>query len=211
VLHKHYPDRDGVNYYQRAALAERYGKVPDGKRLTVTPASATEVQIELADTVEGELPPLGTVPAPDRVARYHRVAKQYKAQTERHEVSRVSLPWALRVIHALAAEAERRGYKIALAHAKSEGHGRPARCGSKQGHIVITVDEYAAAIRISEEGLQGRAHWERQNRSWSYRGPGESSWTLPPRTEYEAMIGAVHRRASARAPPRRKLKAERTR
>jgi hypothetical protein len=186
VRQKHYPDRDGVNYYQRAALAERYGKVPVGKRLTVKPASATEVLIELVDIVEGELPPLGTVPVPERVARYHRAVKQYKAQADRHEVSRASLPRALRLIHALAAEAERRGYKIELAPAESERHGRRAQSGGKQGHIAITVDEYVAAIRISEEGLPSRAHWERQNRSWSYRGPGESSWTLPPLTEYEA-------------------------
>jgi hypothetical protein len=45
VRQKQYADRGGVNYYQRAALAERYGKVPDGKRLTVKPASATEERV----------------------------------------------------------------------------------------------------------------------------------------------------------------------
>ena len=48
VPRKHWGDREAVDYEHRARLAERYGKVPAGKRLTVTEVDR-ELEIELVD------------------------------------------------------------------------------------------------------------------------------------------------------------------
>src|SRR5581483_11599647 len=49
---KQWGQRDGVDYSNRAVLAERHGKVPKGKRLQVKPVSGEEVQIALVDIPE---------------------------------------------------------------------------------------------------------------------------------------------------------------
>jgi hypothetical protein len=48
VPHKHWYERDGVDYENRARLAERYRRVPPGKRLVVT-AVDNELEIGLIE------------------------------------------------------------------------------------------------------------------------------------------------------------------
>lgn len=183
---KQYYDREGVDYYNRAALAERYGKVPDGKRLEVTAVSPGEVQIDLVDAPEGPGFSPTPVPVPDRVARYHPVVRAFRDRSERHEVSRAALPRVLRLLQGLVADAERRGHDVSIASSvKSDRYRDPSWSGSKQGHIVISADGCSAAVRVTEEGLQSRVHWDKQNRSYSHR-LGEMTSRLPPLSEYEA-------------------------
>ena len=54
------------------------------------------------------------VPVPARVTAYHRVAGAYREDADRHEVSKGLLGRACRILHALAAEAERRGHLAAV-------------------------------------------------------------------------------------------------
>src|SRR5688572_23183371 len=46
---------------------------------------------------------------------------------------------------------------------------------SADGHLVFTADGYPTAIRVSEEGLQSRVHWENQNRRSAHAPQGSSS------------------------------------
>lgn len=48
------------------------------------------------------------VPVPQRVNRMHPVAVAYRQDVDRQEVSKDSLSRAVRIVHALASEAERR-------------------------------------------------------------------------------------------------------
>jgi hypothetical protein len=49
VPRKHRYDRAGVDYASRARLAQRYGKVPAGKRLAVSVLSSAELEIKLVE------------------------------------------------------------------------------------------------------------------------------------------------------------------
>jgi hypothetical protein len=60
-------------------------------------------------------------------------------------------------------------------------YGHAGWSGPKDGHIVITADGCSTAIRLSEEGLPSRAHWEQRNSR--YVG---GRWLPPPMSEYEA-------------------------
>src|SRR3954447_26829456 len=67
--------RGGVNWRQRAYAAQRHGKVPEGKHLSV---SRTKDRFEIL-LVEGETGnELGAdaVPVPVRLSKYHRVAQE---------------------------------------------------------------------------------------------------------------------------------------
>lgn len=104
-----------------------------------------------------------------KVARYSPIVRQFRDHSERHEVSRAVLPRVLRILQGLTVEAEHRGYHVQAASAPERGrYGyRSEWQGAHYGHIVIVIsDNYSAAVRIKEEGLQSRTYWKQRN--WSY-------------------------------------------
>lgn len=187
VPEKRWGQRDGVDFRQRVLFAERHGKVPSGKRLKLTSLSHDELQIELVDAAEG-VPDLRPVPVPDAVSRYHGTVKQFRERSDRHEVSRASLPRVSRLLQALVTEAERRGYTTSLVPGTERNHYRrdSGWTGPNNGHLILTVNDFSAAIRVTEEGLPSRVHWERTNRDYSWSRLGYSEPRRPPLTDYEA-------------------------
>ncbi len=155
--------QDGVDYEQLVLAANRYGKVPPGMRLTTTVLAWPDVQIRLEPAIPGTDVARRPVPVPDRVARYHPVVVQFRDRSDRHEVSKALLPRALRLLHALATEAERRGHTVTLAPDPHTAYGRDRWTGSQDGHVAVTVDGHPQALRLLEVGMPSRAHWERTN------------------------------------------------
>jgi hypothetical protein len=84
-----YYNPDGVDYEQRARLAQQFGKVPDDKRLVVKPISG-------------------------KVVRYHPLVARFRNSADRRAISRAALPRVLRILHGLIVEAERRGHRVEL-------------------------------------------------------------------------------------------------
>lgn len=130
VPRKRWDEKGAIDYERRARLAESYGKVPPGSRLVVKTASAEEFLIELVNdgmaAADGDdaSPGLTPVPVLARLSKYHRLAREFRDRTNLHEVSRKTLPRVLRVIHALAVEAERRGYEVACLRVQEDSYGR---------------------------------------------------------------------------------------
>jgi hypothetical protein len=91
----------GVNWRQRAYAAQRHGKVPAGKRLTVSWTNAG-FEIELLEGETGNELGAEAVPVPARLSKYHPVAQEFRNRTSLHEVSRKALPRVLRIVHGLA-------------------------------------------------------------------------------------------------------------
>ena len=143
---------DGVDYENRAQLAERHRKVPPGKRLAVTAISDEELEIELVDAPGLGEAELVEVPVPERVTRYHPAAKRFREAKERHEVSRELLPRAARILHTVAREAEQRGWSVA-----SGGEG-----DQKSGNADLRIETsgQTASLRIYEKGVRDRGSWE---------------------------------------------------
>jgi hypothetical protein len=158
---KRWGDRDVVDYEQRTRLAERHGKVPAGKRLTVTSVDG-ELKIVLVDnpTAVGGRAELRAVQVPDTVGRYHPAARDFRDRANRHEMSRQLVPRATRIIHALAVEAERRGWVARPASESKNGHGRTDWTATKDGHLQITADGTEFWLRLREDGVHARGAWE---------------------------------------------------
>jgi hypothetical protein len=173
VPRKRWNDPDRVDYERRAQLAQSYGKVPAGSRLVVERASAEELLIELvtddvtAEARDEEAPlELSPVPVPMRLTKYHRVAREFRDRTNLHEISRKALPRALRIVHGLAVEAERRGYGIACVRVSEDSYGRTEWKPAHDGQLVFTVNGYELKVRIWEKGAGQRGPYEHQMRRW---------------------------------------------
>jgi hypothetical protein len=148
VPRKRWYDRDAIDYVRRAQLAERHGKIPEGK-LLVTSTLRDEVEIRLVD-VEIEASPAANdllpVLVPERVARYHAAARGFRDHTDLHEVSRDQLQRATRVLHAVATEAQRRGWAVT----------------PDAGAMKITAQDLLCRLTISEKGVRQRGRWEQE-------------------------------------------------
>jgi hypothetical protein len=148
VKRKSYYDPGSVDYAYRARLAERYDKVPEGKRLTVTHhGQETEIRLEDAPHRVGGRPALVAVHVPEQVGRYHPAARQLRDVTVHHAVSRRLIPRATRILHAIAKEAERRGWRAGATDSSG---------------IEITADGCSYWIHIEEQGVHERGRWEQE-------------------------------------------------
>lgn len=68
--------RGGVNWRQRAYTAQRHGKVPDGKHLTVA-SSSRGLEIALADGLTGNELGADPIPVPSRVSKPHPAVREF--------------------------------------------------------------------------------------------------------------------------------------
>lgn len=149
------------DYQQRILSAQRFGKVPAGKHLHKRHV-AGELEILLEDAPEGTDVEAAPVTVPQRVSRLHPVVRQFRDQTDWHEVSRTQLPRCLRILQGLVVEAERRDYDVANVEA-STGRDAHARSSSKSnGHLEIAIRGHRYVLRITEEKVVNRGVWDRE-------------------------------------------------
>lgn len=174
VPRKRWHDKDAVDYERRARLAQSHGKVPPGSRLVVRNASADELIIELVTDrmVEGNggdtAQVLAPIAVPARLSKYHRVAREFRGRTSLHEVSRKALPRVLRIVHALALEAERRGYEVGCVQVSEDGYGRSDWRPARDGQLVFTINGHQSKVRIWEKGAGQRGPYEHQLNRWKH-------------------------------------------
>jgi hypothetical protein len=155
----------GVNWRQRAYAAQRHGKVPAGKRLSVSWTDAG-FEIELLEGETGNELGAEAVPVPARLSKYHPVAREFRDRTSLHEVSRKALPRVLRIVHALAKETERRGHRLACVRVREDSYGRSEWKPSHHGQLVFTINGHELNVRLWEKGAGLRGPYERQRKRW---------------------------------------------
>jgi hypothetical protein len=155
----------GVNWRQRAYAAQRQGKVPDGKHLSVLRSNG-EFEIALIDGATGNELGADAVPVPARLRNYHAVAKDFRNRTSLHEVSRKALPRVLRIVHALASEAERRRYGVACVRVQQDGYSRSEWKPTRDGQLVFMIHGHELKVRVWERGVGLRGPYEQQKRRW---------------------------------------------
>lgn len=188
------PDRPkllgGVDFRQRVRLAERYGKVPDGKELVVRRLSYDELQIDLVDAPgHGDAPPLRPVPIPARVTRPHPAVAAFRKASGTLQISRAAVPRAARLLQGLVAEAEQRGYQVSFPQPHGEDHRRNnwRHSAATVGKAVVSIaaDGHSSSVSISEEGLPSRRWFNQRNGSYRYGRSGIGEWVPPSQASYE--------------------------
>lgn len=165
VLRVPYWRREGEpDYRQRVIAAQRFGKVPPDKRLVTEHVRGGELEIRLEDALPGTDIVAQPVPVPARLSRPHPVAARFRQDTDHHQVSRAMLARSVRIVHALATEAERRGYKVTSP--PRPVRERSPRDSAKEAvpHLVITVGNHAYSLNVSEEKVLLRGVCEERRR-----------------------------------------------
>lgn len=170
---KHWGE-SGVDYERRARLAQTHGKVPPGSRLSVKARSRNELLLELiadphlrADSDETSAR-LSSIAVPGHAGRYHPVAREFRNRVTLHEVSRKALPRVVRIVHALASEAERRGYSVSCVQVPEDRDGASDWRPAHDGQLVFIIRGHHLPVRIWESGAGLRGPYERQLQQWQH-------------------------------------------
>jgi len=151
-----------IDYRRRAGFAKRFGKVPDGKRLEVIEIGE-ELEIRLVDALEtiGRVE-LDEVAVPSRIERYHPAAERFRDDQGRHEVSRGQLQRAVRIVHAIAREAERRGWSVEYSGPPGREDWRDSSVRDSGGRLALEVEgAHRFRLRLREPGVQTKGPWEK--------------------------------------------------
>ena len=72
----------------------------------------------------------------------------------------------LRIVHALATEAERRGHEIACVAVREGADGRSEWKPAQDGQLVFTIHGHQPKVRIWEKGASLRGPYEHQMKRW---------------------------------------------
>ena len=156
---KDWRNADQVDYAKRARLAEQLGKVPVGKRLVVREVGG-ELELRLEEALEGTVVELSPVGVPKRVSNLHPVARRFRADTGKHEVSRAALPRCVRIVHALAKELEHRGYEVRNVEKPTKGYRGERWKAEYDGHLLVMIRGHEYHLRVSEEKVSTRSSFE---------------------------------------------------
>jgi hypothetical protein len=146
VPRRRWQEPGGIDYENRALLAERYGRVPAGKRLEVVPLKE-ELEIRLPDAPgDPGRAELVDIEIPEKVSRYHEAARRFRDEKARHEVSRSQLQRAVVIIHVIAIEAERRRWSVS----------------PTDGGLKIAAGGHDFHLELHEKGVKTRGQWEKE-------------------------------------------------
>jgi hypothetical protein len=145
-------------YERRARLANHHRKVPPGTQLEIR-RTREHIEIVLVDT---PVPPLPAAPpsirVPERVTKLHPAARAFRDDRDCHRVSRQQLARAVRILHAVAQEAERRRWAPSTPE-RTHDDGRPIAPIHRRDQLVLEVSDATFSVRLHERGVHCRGWW----------------------------------------------------
>lgn len=173
-----YQSRNRVDWAARARTAEKHGFFPAGTWLVVLhhPGEA-ELRLEAAPErllLDGRPVP---VAVPQVIRRFHPVARAFRDRRERHEVSDEHLRRAVGIVHAIATEAERRGWEVQASTESADKYGRTSWSAARDGHLKLTTPLREFTFRLSEGGVRTRGAWDEQV-AYNRRYPPSERWSV---------------------------------
>lgn len=122
--------------YRRALAGVTREDLPSGQRITFTGRDRGDMVVRLTSTPRRTDPP-ANVPVPPHVDEAHPVTRVLRQRPDALHVSDESRDRALRLLHAVAQEAQRRGYAYTV---PEEGPS-----------VMITIGEVTVSFRMHEE------------------------------------------------------------
>jgi hypothetical protein len=146
--------KDAIALHNLMDSVNRFGKAPDGQRLVVTDINRNRVALSLEDDPRA-LRPVVTFKVPERLSNAHPTARVYREDRDRHEVSSAHLSRAVRLVHALATEAERRGYELAGVPMPRGQYWSQTGSSIADGQFRMSIDGHKTRLRLQEKAGPG--------------------------------------------------------
>lgn len=142
---------DDTNYGSLVAIINRRQMAPDGQQVILMDgASYYHKLLRLSSVSEWKTLPPAEVVAADRIGRWHPVVAALRSENRLSSIESPQRQRALRLLHALAREAEARGYTV-QAPPKREPPGYGHQDGNQlPGCVIVGVTPVKCAIGITQ-------------------------------------------------------------
>lgn len=142
---------DDTNYGNLVAIINRRQMAPDGQQVILMDgASYYQKVFRLSSVVEWKTQPPAEVVAADRIGRWHPAVAVLRSENRLASIDLPQRQRALRLLHAMAREAEARGYTVNEAPKReSRGYGHHAR-DHLPGCVIIGVTPVKCGIGITQ-------------------------------------------------------------
>lgn len=95
--------------------------------------------------------PVTSFKVPQRLAKPHPTALAYRDDWDHHEVSTARLSRAVRLVHALATEAERRGYALTHSPVRLGQYASENRSTIADGQFQMIIEGHETRLRLQEK------------------------------------------------------------
>jgi hypothetical protein len=136
-----------ASYEARVSAAIRFGKIPDGKLLEITGSRWNEFVIRLTDPPRWLHASLDPIPVPTALRKPHPIVSSLQERGSIRGLDRSVNRRALLLIHALATEAERRGYTVSATKETIDHNGW--RHAESKDDFAITAVGHSVGISLS--------------------------------------------------------------
>ena len=99
--------------------------------------------------------PVTSFKVPQRLVKPHPTALAYRDDWDHHEVSTAYVSRAVRLVHALATETERRGYELTHCPVRQGQYGSENRSTFADGQFQMIIDGHENRLRLQEKSSPG--------------------------------------------------------
>lgn len=139
---------DSRSFTSLVGIINRRGMAPDGQEVVLTRARQNRIIMRLSAVSDWKTDPPTETLAAERIGRWHPVVATIRKDGRLDSISRDLRSKALRLLHAVAREAEARGYRVRAP--ERNRHGYIEDRTRLAGDLIIVMPEIECSVKISQ-------------------------------------------------------------
>lgn len=138
---------DKTSYSSLVGIINRRGMAPDGQEvIMVRGKSYHHVIFRLSSVSDWQTEPPTQVVAAERIGRWHPAVASLRSDNRLDSIGKELRGRAFRLLHALAREADARGYPVRVSRQNYRGYGHENT--KLDGNLIFTVGDIECSVRI---------------------------------------------------------------
>ncbi|AFS13663.1 Hypothetical protein MIP_02426 [Mycobacterium intracellulare subsp. intracellulare MTCC 9506] len=170
---------DTTSYRSLVGIINRRGMAPDGQEvIMVRGKSYRHVVFRLSSVSDWQTEPPSEVVAAERIARWHPAVASLRSDRRLDSIGKELRGRAFRLLHALAREADARGYAVRVPRQNDRGYAHEST--KLSGDLIFKVGDIECSISIwqPQDRVDHTPTREELERQKLY------AWDRPPRYDY---------------------------
>lgn len=170
---------DETSYRSLVGIINRRGLAPDGQEvIMVRGKSYHHVVFRLSSVSDWQTEPPSQVVAAERIGRWHPAVASLRSEKRLDFIGKELRGRAFRLLHALAREADARGYAVRVPRQNYRGYAYENT--KLEGDLIISVGDIECSVRIwqPQDRVDHTPTREELERQKLY------SWSSPPKYDY---------------------------
>ncbi|MGV0993788.1 MAG: hypothetical protein ACOYB7_16230 [Mycobacterium sp.] len=139
---------DNTRYASLVGIINRRGMAPDGQEVILIHPRYNRIVMRLSSVLDWKTDPPSETVAAERIGRWHPVVATLRKEKRLDTISREHRSKAFRLLHALAREAEARGYSVRLPQRNRYGYIEDRN--RLTGDLIIVMADIECSVDIRQ-------------------------------------------------------------